>query len=147
MTCPYLFYLVDFFHRSTEHSFIVFGFVYISSHICSHILKLENNVITKPFHEAFRKCIQLLYSDQVPSHQQAMLDQKRSKFEPKGPTMGRAKFFRTVNLDFQKEGHKISFYTKNQQNSTKHLEHISQNFDFGPKRSKFGPKMAENGQG
>ena len=36
---------------------------------------------------------------------------------------------------------------KNQQNSTNRLEDINQNVDFGPKRGKFGPKKAQNGQG
>ena len=38
----------------------------------------------------------------------------------------------------------ISFYKKNQQNSTNRLEDINQNVDFGPKRGKFGPKRAQN---
>ena len=51
-----------------------------------------------------------------------MLDPKRSKFGPKGPKMGGAKFFRTVNLNFEKEDHKNSFYTKNHPNSMNRLE-------------------------
>ena len=39
--------------------------------------------------------------------------------------MGRAKFFQTVNLNFPKEDHKNSFYTKNHQNSMNRLEDIS----------------------
>ena len=55
-----------------------------------------------------------------------MLDPKRPKFGPKkGPKMGRAKFFRTVNLNFPKEDHQNSFYTKNHQNSMNPLEDIS----------------------
>ena len=34
-------------------------------------------------------------------------------------------FSRAVNLNFPKEGHKKSFYTKTQQNSMNHLEHTS----------------------
>ena len=47
-----------------------------------------------------------------------MLDQKVTK-------MCGAKFFRTVNLNFPKEDHKNSFYTKNHQNSMNRLEDIS----------------------
>ena len=43
----------------------------------------------------------------------------------KGPIKGGAKFFRTVNLNFPKEDHKNSFYTKNPQNSMNRLEDIS----------------------
>ena len=66
-------------------------------------------------------------------------------------------FSQTVNLNFFKDDNKIGFYTKNQQNSTSltknqqnsmnNLEGISQNIDFGPKRGKFGPNRAQNGQG
>ena len=84
--------------------------------------------------------MQLLYSDQIPSHKQAlkdMLDKVWSKFGPKGNKMGGAKFLRRVNLNFFKKDHKIGFYPKNQQNSTSHLEDISQIVDFGPERGKF----------
>ena len=53
--------------------------------------------------------------------------------------MGGARFSRTP-----KEDHKISFYSKNQQNSTNRLDDISQNVDFGQKRANLdqkGPKM------
>ena len=53
---------------------------------------------------------------------------------------------RTVNISFPKENDKISFYTKNQQNSMNLLDDMSQNVDFGPKRGKFGPKRAQNGR-
>ena len=53
-------------------------------------------------------------------------------------------FSKTLNLNFLKEDHKISFYTKNQQNSVNHLEDISQNVDFGPKGGKFGQNKAQN---
>ena len=76
-----------------------------------------------------------------------MLDPKGPNLDRKGPKMGRAKFFRTVNFNFTKEGHNNSFYTKNHQNSMNRLEDISQNVDFGPKRGKFGPKRAQNGWG
>ena len=73
---------------------------------------------------------------------------KRAKFGPKRAQNGRDQIFRrTVNINFQKEDHKISFYIKNQQNSMNRLEHISQNDDFGPKRGKFGQKRAQNGRG
>ena len=54
-----------------------------------------------------------------------MLDPKTSKFRPKGPKMGDAKFFRNVNLNFPKEDHKNSYNTKNQQNSMNRLEVLS----------------------
>ena len=73
---------------------------------------------------------------------------KRGKFgQKKGPKWAGLDFSRTVNLYFPKEDHKMSFYTKKQQNSMNHLEDISQNVDFGPKRSNFGPKRAQNGRG
>ena len=52
----------------------------------------------------------------------------------KGPKWTGLDFSRTVNINFPKEDHKISFYTKNQQNSMNYLEDISQNVDFGPER-------------
>ena len=67
---------------------------------------------------------------------------KRVKFGPKRAGPG---FFQAVKLNFLKEDHKPSFYTKNQQNSIKSLEDISSNVDFGPKRGKFGPKRAGPG--
>ena len=62
-----------------------------------------------------------------------ILGLKRANLDQKGPKMGRARFFRTVNTSFPKEGHKISFYTTNQQNSINHLEDMSQNVDLGLK--------------
>ena len=67
------------------------------------------------FHKAFRKCIQLLYSDQVPSHKQVLMiswTQKGPSLDQKGPKTGNAKFFLTVNLNFPKEDNMNSFYTK-----------------------------------
>ena len=55
-------------------------------------------------------------------------------------------FSRIPNLNFLREDHKISFYTKNQQNSTDRLENIGKNVGFGPKRGQFGPKRAQNGR-
>ena len=75
-----------------------------------------------------------------------ILGQKGANFDQKGPKMGGARFSRTFNIYFPKEDHKISLYTKNQQNSTNSLEDISQNVDFWPKRGKFGPKRAKNGR-
>ena len=69
-----------------------------------------------------------------------ILGQQGSNLDQKRPEMGRARFFQTVNMNFPKEDHKISFYTKNQQNSMNPSEDISQNVDFGPKRGKFGPR-------
>ena len=105
LTCPYQFYLVSLIQSSIEHSFIVFGFVYISSHICSHIGKLKNNVITELLHKAFRKYIQLLYLDQVPSHKQALKIcwiQKSPNLDQKGPKMGRGKIFPDCKPQFSK---------------------------------------------
>ena len=68
-----------------------------------------------------------------------MLDKKQPKMG------GGLDFSGTVNLSFPKKNHKISLYTKNQQNSMKALEDMSQNVDFGPKKGKFGPKRAQNG--
>ena len=122
--------LLDSLHPELNRALLhrVFGFVYISSHICSHIWKLKNNLITKLFHKAFRKCIQLLYSDQVQSHKQALKicwTQKRSTFGPKRAQNGRANFLRTVNLNFLKEDHKNIVYTKNHENTINRLEDIS----------------------
>ena len=44
-----------------------------------------------------------------------MLNPKRSKFGPKRAENGQIYFFRTENINFPKEDHKISFYTKNQE--------------------------------
>ena len=76
-----------------------------------------------------------------------ILGQKEANLDQKGPKVGGARFFQTVNIGFPKEYHKISFYTKNQQNSMNRTGDISQNADFGPKRGKFGPKRAQNGWG
>ena len=76
-----------------------------------------------------------------------ILAQKGANFDQKGPKWVGLDFSRTGNINFPKEDHKISFYTKNQQNSMNRLEDISQNVDFGPKTSKFGPKRAQNGRG
>ena len=77
------------------------------------------------FHKTFRKCIQLLYSDQVPRHKQVLKicwTQKGPNLDQKGPKMGGAKFFWTVNLNFPKEDNKNSFYTQNHENSMNHIE-------------------------
>ena len=75
-----------------------------------------------------------------------ILGQKGQIWTKKGPKWVGLDFYRTVNLTFPKEGHKISFYAKTQQNSMNRLEDISPNADFGPKRGKFGPKRAQNGR-
>ena len=77
-----------------------------------------------------------------------ILGLKWANLDQNGPKMGRARFFfRTVNINFPKEDNKISFSTKNQQNSMNRSGDISKNADFGPKREKFGPKRAQNGKG
>ena len=73
-----------------------------------------------------------------------ILGQKGANLDQKGPKMGGARFSPD---NFPKEDHKISFYTKNQQNLIDHLKFITQNVDFGPKWGKFGPKRAQNGRG
>ena len=75
-----------------------------------------------------------------------ILGLKGANLDQKGHKMGGARFFLNRKPQFLKEGHKISLYTKNQQNSTNRLEDISLNVDFGPKRGKFGPKRAQNGR-
>ena len=75
-----------------------------------------------------------------------ILAKKGQILTEKGPKWAGLDFSRTVNISFPKEDNKISFYTKNKQNSMNRLEDISQNVDFGPKRGKFGqkgPKMGE----
>ena len=76
-----------------------------------------------------------------------ILGRKGANLDQKDPKWAGLDFSRTPNLNFLKEKHTKSFYTKNQQNSTSRLEDISQNVDFGPKRGKFGPKRAQNGRG
>ena len=75
-----------------------------------------------------------------------ILGKKGANFDQKGPKMGGARFFPDCYIYFPKEDHKISFYTKNQQNSMNRSGDIRQNDDFGPKRVKFGPKRAQNGR-
>ena len=73
-----------------------------------------------------------------------ILGQNGANLDQKGPKWAGLDFFRTVNINFPTEDNKISFYTKNQQNSINHLEDISQKFDFGPKKANLdqkGPKM------
>ena len=69
-----------------------------------------------------------------------ILDQKGANLDQKGPKRVGADFFQPVNLNFLKEDHYTSFYTKNQQNSIKSLEDISSNVDFGPKRGQIWTK-------
>ena len=67
--------------------------------------------------------------------------------DQKGPKMGGARIFPNCKHQFsKKKNHKISFYSKNQQNSMNRLEDICKNVDFGPERVKFGPKRAQNGR-
>ena len=61
-------------------------------------------------------------------------DQKGQIWTKKGPKWAGLDFSRTANINFPKENHKISFYTKNQQNSMNRLEDMSQNVDFGPNK-------------
>ena len=54
-----------------------------------------------------------IYSNQVPSYKQVLKicwTQKGPNLDQKGSKMSGAKFFWTVNLNFLKEDHKISFY-------------------------------------
>ena len=53
-----------------------------------------------------------------------ILGLKGANTDQKGPKWAGIDFSRTVNTNFLKEDNKISFYTKNQQNSTNCLEDI-----------------------
>ena len=75
-----------------------------------------------------------------------ILGLKGANLDQKGPKMGGARFLLECKHQLSKRRRKISFYAKNQQNSKKHLEDISQYVDFRPKRSKFGLKRAQNGR-
>ena len=66
-----------------------------------------------------------------------ILGQKGANLDQKGPKMGGARFFQNPKPQFSKKDHKMSFYMKNQQNSTNGLKDISQNVDFGPIKGKF----------
>ena len=57
--------------------------------------------------------------------------------------MGGARFVLILNLNFPKKTIRIVSIPK----SNSHLEDISSNVDFGPKRGKLGPKGAQNGWG
>ena len=73
-----------------------------------------------------------------------IMGQKGQILTKKGPKWAGLDFTRTANINFLKEDYKISFYTKNQQNSTNCLEDVSQNVDFRSKGANFdrkGPKM------
>ena len=74
-----------------------------------------------------------------------ILGQKGPNLDQKGPKMGGAGFFPGCKHQFSKKNHKISFYTKNQQNSMNRSVDIIQNVDFGPKRDKFEPKRPKMG--
>ena len=74
-----------------------------------------------------------------------ILGQKGSNLDQKGPNWAGLDIFHPVNINFPKEDHKLSFYTKNQQNSMNRSGDISQNADFGPKRDNFGLKRAKLG--
>ena len=76
-----------------------------------------------------------------------ILGQKGANLDQKGPIWAGLDIFQPANINFPKEDQKISFYTKNQQNSMNRSGDISQNADFGPKRTKFGSKRAQNGRG
>ena len=60
-----------------------------------------------------------------------ILGLKGANLDQKEPKWAGLDFSRVPNLNFLKEDHKISFYTKNQQNSTNRLRDISQNVAFG----------------
>ena len=69
-----------------------------------------------------------------------ILGKKGQIWTKKGPKWAGLDFSRILNLNFLREDHNISFYTKNQQNSTNCLEDISQNVDFGQKGSNLNQK-------
>ena len=54
-----------------------------------------------------------------------ILGLKGANLDQKGPEMGGARFLQNPKPQFSKKDHKMSFYTKNQQNSTKRLEYIN----------------------
>ena len=62
----------------------------------------------------------------------SILGKKGQIWTKKGKKGQDQTFSQTVNLNFLKEDHYTSFYTKNQQNSMKTLEDISSNVDSGP---------------
>ena len=51
-----------------------------------------------------------------------ILGRKDKNLDQKGPKMGEARFLRTLNINFPKENHKNSFYTKKHQNPMNRLE-------------------------
>ena len=76
-----------------------------------------------------------------------ILGQKGANLDQRGPKWAGLDFSRTVNINFSKEDHKMSFYTQNRQNSMNRLEDLSQNVEFGPNSGKFGLKRAQFGRG
>ena len=66
--------------------------------------------------------------------------------DQKGPKMGGARFSLTANLTFLKEDHKISFYTKNQQNSIYRLEDIAKMLILGQKGANLDQKWPKMGR-
>ena len=68
---------------------------------------------------------------------------KRANLDQKGPKMGGLDFSTTPNLNFLIEDHKISFYTKNQQNSTNHLE-TRPSMIGSPERVKIQRSLVQN---
>ena len=76
-----------------------------------------------------------------------MLDPKGSKLGPKWVQNGQSYIFRTVNLNFPKEDHKNSFYSKKSSKFSESLRKYKLNVDFRPKKGKFGPKRVQNWRG
>ena len=54
-----------------------------------------------------------------------ILGLKGRNLDQKDPKWAELDFYRILNFNFLKENHKISFYTKNQQNLKNRLEYIS----------------------
>ena len=59
--------------------------------------------------------------------------------------MDRAKFFQAVNLNYPKEDHKNSFYTKNHQNSMNPLEDKAKTLILGQKGANLDQKGSKMG--
>ena len=74
-----------------------------------------------------------------------ILGLKGANLDKKGPKWAGLDFSRSPNLNFLGEDHKNSFYTKNQHNSTNHLEDINYNVDFGPKGANLNQKGPKKG--
>ena len=108
------------FNRALLHCF---GFVYISSHICSHIWKLYKITSLQSCSIKLSENVYMCYTQiksQVTNKLQKYVGPRTVQiWTENSPKWAGLDFFRTVNLSFPKQGHKKSFYTDNQQNWAK----------------------------